>query len=305
MLDVSIIVVNWNAKDLLAKCLTCVQNTVKNASYEIIVVDNNSTDGSQDMVRRDFPAVQLIANPQNVGFARANNQAMRFSQGRYVLLLNSDAFVKEHTIDHMVDFMDAHPEAGMSACKLLYGDGRLQPSCTSFPTLLTEFFTAVGLSQAFPKSRLFGHYMMTYWNYDDTREVDSIMGAFMLVRASALDAVGLMDESYFMYSEEVDWCFRFKKANWKIYFHPDVEAVHLWGGSASQVKTKMHVQMYRSRVMFFRKNYGQLSAALLKLLLGLSCLLRIGPGALYYLVKPQGQQKREASWQLLRALPGL
>lgn len=301
MMDVSIIVVNWNTKDLLAKCLRCVQQTVKKVSYEILVVDNNSTDGSQDMMRQDFPDVTLIANSQNGGFAKANNQAMHVSKGRYVLLLNSDAFVKENTIDYMVAFMDEHPEAGMAGCKLLYEDGRLQPSSTSFPTLETEFYMATRLDKIFPKSPTFGKYLMTYWNFDSVRDVDIIMGAFMLVRASAITQVGHMDESYFMYSEEADWCYRFKKAGWKIYFVPDVETIHIWWGSGRKVRVEMHIQMYKSKVFFFRKNYGAFPSQILKVLIGLNCLIRLGPGALHYL--RADREKYHANWKLLKALP--
>jgi len=301
MLDVSIIVVNWNGRDLLARCLQCVESTIKQATYEVIVVDNASTDGSQDMVKREFPQVKLIENTSNVGFARANNQAMAMAQGRYVLLLNSDAFVKEGTVDTMVAFMDTHPEAGMAGCKLLYEDGRLQPSCSSFPTLATEFFMATRLDKLFPKSPLFGRYLMTYWNFDSLREVDSIMGAFMMVRASAIEQVGMMDERYFMYSEEADWCFQFKKAGWKIYFVPNTEAVHLWWGSGRKLRVEMHIQMYRSKVLFFRKNYGWLASMILKFLFGLNCLLRLGPGAAYYL--RADREKYQANWQLLKAIP--
>ena len=304
MLDLSVIIVNWNTSDLLAKCLRCVESTVQRVSYETWVVDNASTDGSVDMLRRDFPDVKLIANSQNVGFARANNQAMAVAAGRYVLLLNSDAFVKDNTIDEMVRFMDEHPDAGLAGCKLLYDDGRLQPSCSSFPTLATELFIAFGLDRLFPKSPIFGKYRMTDWDYRDAREVDVIMGAFMLARADAIQKVGVMDEAFFMYSEEVDWCYRFKQAGWKIYFTPEVETVHLWGGSSKAVKVETLIRLYRSRVQFFRKHYGRLTAALYKLILGLNCFVRIGPGAAYYLLRPASREKHYAFRQLLRALPG-
>jgi GT2 family glycosyltransferase len=306
MLDLSIIVVNWNTRDLLAKCLSCVESTAKNISYETIVVDNASTDGSQDMVRAQFPAVKLIANTENVGFARANNQGIKIAGGRYVLLLNSDAFVKERTLDHMVAFMDEHPEAGMAGCKLLYEDGRLQPSCATFPTLATEFYIALGLDKLFPKSKVFGKYLMTDWDYSDTREVDVIMGAFMMVRKTGIDQVGMMDESFFMYSEEVDWCYRFKAAGWKILFTPDVETVHIWGGSSKAVKVETLIRLYRARVQFFRKHYGRLTAFLYKIILGLNSLVRVGPGAVYYLSRnnPDSRQKHYAFLQLLRAIPG-
>ncbi len=306
MPDVSIIIVNWNTRDLLAKCLRCVEATIHKVSYDVYVVDNASSDGSQDMVRQDFPSVKLIANTDNVGFARANNQAMRVCEGRYVLLLNSDAFVKEGTIDRMVAFMDAHPDAGMVGCKLLYEDESLQRSCAIFPTLATEFYIAVGLDKIFPNSKIFGKYLMTDWNYDDTRVVDVIMGAFMLARADVIQKVGLMDEAFFMYSEEVDWCYRFKEAGWKVYFSPDAEAIHIWGGSSKAVKVETIIRLYRARVQFFRKHYGNLTAFLYKIILVFNSLVRVGPGALYYLTRgnPDSRQKHYAFLQLLRAIPG-
>lgn len=307
MPDVSIIIVNWNAQALLAKCLRHVQDTVKRVSYEVIVVDNHSSDGSQDMVRRDFPATTLIANSDNKGFAAANNQGIAVSQGRYVLLLNSDAFVEDGTIDEMVAFMDARPDAGMAACKLLYEDRRLQRSCNRFPTLETELYTAVGLEKLFPHHRVFGKYLLGDWDYDDVRTVDVVMGAFMLVRRDAIDQVGVMDEGYFMYSEEVDWCYRFKQAGWKTYFNPRTQAVHLWGGTSKQVRWEMFIELYRSRLRFFRRSYGALSAFLLKLILGVNCLVRIVPGALYYRAggSQEQRQKHAAFRQLLAQLPGL
>ena len=306
MLDVSIIVVNWNARGLLARCLQCVASTVKQISYEVIVVDNGSSDGSQEMVKRDFPQVRLIENEKNVGFATANNQGMAIAQGRYVLLLNSDAFVNEGTLDTMVAFMDEHPDAGMAACKLLYEDGTVQPSASHFPSLETEFYTAVGLEKLFPTSRVFGKYQMRYWDHNDMREVDVILGAFMLVRREAIDQVGMMDPSFFMYSEEVDWCYRFKKAGWKIYSTPETDAVHIWGGTSQQVRAEMMVQLYLSRVKFFRKHYGRLSANVLKLILGLNFVMRVVPGYLYYLTRSNRQalQKHEAFRRLLASLPG-
>ncbi len=308
MLDLSIIIVNWNGKDLLTKCLQCVESTVKKISYETFVVDNASTDGSQDMVRRDFPNVKLMANTDNVGFAKANNQAMKIAVGRYVLLLNSDAFVKENTLDAMVAFMDEHPDAGMASCKLFYEEGQLQLSCTSFPTLRTELYITLGLPKLFPKSHEFGRYFYEDWDYNSVRsDIDVILGAFMLARKTAIDAVGMMDESYFMYSEEVDWCYRFKKKGWKIYFEPKVEAIHLWGGTSKQVKIQMLIQLYRSRIKFFRENYSWLSGQLLKVILGVYCVSRIVPWGLSNRLKPNSnlKQKQQAFQALLKALPGL
>jgi GT2 family glycosyltransferase len=304
MLDLSIIVVNWNTRDLTARCLSAVDATVKKIAYETIVVDNNSSDGSQDMVRTQFPNVKLIANMDNGGFAKANNQGIQISQGRYVLLLNSDAFVLENTLDTMVTFMDSHPEAGMAGCKLLYENGSLQASCATFPTLATEFYIAVGLDKLFPKSKIFGKYLMTDWDYSTMREVDVIMGAFMMVRKTGIDQVGVMDESFFMYSEEVDWCYRFKAAGWKILFTPEVECIHIWGGSSRAVKVETLIRLYRARVQFFRKHYGRLTAFLYKIILIFNSLVRVVPGAVYYLRNEAGRQKHYAFRQLLGAIPG-
>jgi len=307
MIDLSIVIVNWNTREFLSRCLKAVYDTTSHLDFQVIVVDNGSTDGSQEMVQQAFPDVHLIANQENLGFAGANNQAIRHSQGRYVLLLNSDAFVGENTIEQMVAFMDAHPEAGMAGCKLRYEDGRLQPSCYSFPSLLTELWIATQLDKLFPKSPVFGKYRMTFWGYDNVRQVDVILGAFMLVRSTAITQVGLMDERYFMYSEEVDWCYRFKEKGWKIYFNPGVEAVHVGGGTTRQVRAEMLVQMYRSRIDFFRKYHGRLQAMLLKLIIAFNCLLRLGPGAWFYFLseKSHMRQKYQAFWQLLWALPTL
>jgi GT2 family glycosyltransferase len=307
MTDLSVVIVNWNTREFLSRCLRSVYDTTLDLDFEVIVVDNGSTDGSQEMVQQEFPGVGLIVNTENKGFAKANNQAIRRSRGGYVLLLNSDAFVRENAIEHAIAFMDGHPEAGMAGCKLLFEDGRLQPSCYAFPTLFTEFLIAVGLDRLFPRSRLFGKYGMTYWDFDDIREVDVILGAFMLVRATAIDEVGLMDERYFMYSEEVDWCYRFREKGWKIYFYPHVEAVHLGGGSTRRVRAEMLIRLYGSRIEFFRKHHGRLSARLLKLVIGFNCLLRIGPGAWYYVRSddPQIRQKYRAFLRLLRVLPTL
>ena len=306
MMDVAIIIVNWNGKDLLRRCLNAVRETVQEVSYETYVVDNHSSDGSQEVVRNEYPWVKLIANTENLGFAKANNQAMRLSleQSRYVLLLNSDAFVKPHCIDQMVAFMDQHPEAGLGAPKLLYEDGRLQRSCYTFPTLWTELWIALGIDKFMSRSRLFGDYNLTHWNYDTVREVDVIMGAFMLARREAVQQVGLMDEAFFMYSEEVDWCYRFAAAGWKTLFSPAVECIHLWGGSSQQVKVESLIRLYKARVQFARKHYSGLTTLAYKGVIALNALVRIIPGAPFYLRSAHGRQKHYAFRRLLAAVPG-
>lgn len=242
---------------------------------EVIVVDNGSTDGTLEMLRRNYPHVRLIANEQNVGFARANNQGLAMSRGQYVLLLNSDAFLRGPALARLVRFMETHPEAGAAGPRLYYDDGTPQRSCWSFPTLATEFYGALGLDKLFSRSQTFGRYKMTYWDMQDMREVDVVMGACLIIRREAVEQIGYLDERFFMYSEEVDWCYRLRQAGWRVYFVPDAEATHLWGGTSRVLPVQTLVQLYRSRLLFFRKHYGLTTAMAYKGVLALACLVRL------------------------------
>lgn len=308
-MDLSVIIVNWNTKELLSRCLSLVYDTVTNLECEVFVVDNASQDGSAAMVRRFFPQTRLLENEENVGFARANNQAIKESRGRYILLLNSDTFVMEGTIERMVAFMDAHPEAGVAGCRLYYPNGKLQLSCTSFPTLATEFYLLTSLDRLFPRNPVLGRYWMTYWDFNSVREVDVVLGAFIIVRSQAMEEVGLLDESFFMYSEELDWCYRFKEKGWKIYYMPYAEAIHIGGASTEKVKAEMILELYRSRVAFFRKHYGLPNALLLKIMLAAASIPRLFLFSTRYILKDEAgenaRQKWFGYWKLLKALPSL
>lgn len=308
-MELSVIIVNWNTKELLSRCLSLVYDTVTNLECEVFVVDNASQDGSAAMVRRFFPQTRLLENEENVGFARANNQAIKESRGRYILLLNSDTFVMEGTIERMVAFMDAHPEAGVAGCRLYYPNGKLQLSCTSFPTLATEFYLLTSLDRLFPRNPVLGRYWMTYWDFSSVREVDVVLGAFIIVRSQAMEEVGLLDESFFMYSEELDWCYRFKEKGWKIYYMPYAEAIHIGGASTEKVKAEMILELYRSRVAFFRKHYGLPNALLLKIMLAAASIPRLFLFSTRYILKDEAgenaRQKWFGYWKLLKALPSL
>lgn len=308
-MDLSIIVVNWNTKELLSKCLKLVYDTVTSLEFELFVVDNASQDGSAVMVKELFPQALLIENGENVGFSRANNQAIKESSGRYILLLNTDTFVTKGTIEQMVAFMDAHPETGAAGCRLYFPNGQLQLSCSSFPTLFTEFCLATSLDKLFPSSPFFGRYRMNYWDFNDVREVDVVLGAFMIIRRRVIEQVGLLDETFFMYSEEVDWCYRIKEGGWKIYYVPYAEATHIWGGSVEQIKADMFVEMYRSRIAFFQKYYGWISVLGLKLLLAGACIARlVSLPVRYVLGGSPGKETRQrlcGYWRLFKALPSL
>jgi GT2 family glycosyltransferase len=304
-LDLSIILVNWNGRELLARALKCVYATVRELRYEVLVVDNASSDGSAELVRERFPQATLIVNRENLGFGRANNQAAAEARGRHLLLLNTDCFVHAGAIDELVRFLDAHPAAGAVGPRLRYEDGALQRSVSSFPTLKTELWTALGLAQRFPKSPLFGQYQMTYWDLDDLREVDSLMGACLLLRGAAIEQLGLFDEQFFMYSEEVDLCYRLRQAGWKSYFLPTAEATHIWGGSARKVAGESCLRLFHSRVQFFRKHYGALAASAYKGLLLLSGGLRVLASPLIFALRRDRGALRVFSnyLALLRALP--
>ena len=252
MSDLSIIIVNWNTKELLIQCLNSLRPTSKRLEMEIFVVDNGSTDGSEEAVKAAFPVVNLIENQMNLGFARANNQAIRLSTGEYILLLNPDTQVKEGAIETLKAFMENHPEAGVVGAQLLNRDGSKQNSIANFPSLATELTNKSLLRWFFP-DRFPGKEQ----TYSEPIEVDSVIGACMMVRREAMEQVGLLDEDYFLFLEETDWCYRIRRAGWKIYHHPQAEVYHFQGKSAEKEKKRAKAEYYRSRYHFFKKNRGR------------------------------------------------
>jgi len=273
-MNVSIIVVNWNTKALLRDCLNSVYEQIRD-DYEIIVVDNASTDGSKEMVRNDFPKVVLIENNKNRGFAAANNQGMAVAKGKYVLLLNSDTIVLDNCISNIVSFADKHHRAGVIGCRVLNSDSTLQQTCFMFPSILNLFLSSSYLYKIFPKSRFFGRELMTWWDANDIREVDIVKGCFMLVRREAIEEVGGMDENFFMYAEETDWCYRFKKNGWKVLFAPVGEIIHYGGQSTTQIPVAMIVQLRLSILKFIKKHYGRPSHIMARFLVALFFAVRL------------------------------
>lgn len=275
MMDVTIIVVNWNTRDILRDCLNSVYEQTEGISFEVVVVDNASVDGSAGMVQEKFPQVILIENTENRGFAAANNQGMCVARGRYVLLLNSDAIVLDRAIQKTIAFAEQHTEAAVVGCKVLNPDQTLQPTCFMFPSLLNLFLSTTYLYKFFPRSRFFGRERMTWWDRQDVREVEVVTGCFMLVRKEAIDQVGMMDEGFFMYAEEADWCYRFKKAGWKRFFLPSAQIIHLGAQSSKQVKVPMMIQLRKAILQFIEKNYGSFHQRVARILVCLFFLLRI------------------------------
>lgn len=261
----SVILVNWNTCDLLARCLESVQADLP-ADSEVWVVDNASTDGSAAMVRERHPWVHLIENAENVGFARANNQALAASQGQYVLLLNSDTEVQAGALTALVSFMESHPQVGAVGPRLLNSDGSLQPSCHPMLTPGREFWRLLFLERLWPRAT----YAMERWPLDAPRSVEVIKGACLLLRRQALDQVGPLDERYFVYTEEVDLCYRLGQAGWELWWVPQAVVVHHEAQSTRQASESMYVQLYRSKVQFYEKYGGKGRAQQFKWLLRLA-----------------------------------
>lgn len=256
--DVSIIIVNYNTCRLTMDCLRSVYDSVTDFSYEIILVDNNSHDESIEMISREFPNVNLIANEDNTGFARANNQGMEVASGRYVLLLNSDTVVRQDTLETMISFMDGRLDLGASGCKIILPDGSLDKACKrGFPTPAASFYYAFGFSKLFPDRPRFNGYQLGYLDPDQDYPVDCLVGAFMLLRRETIDQVGGLDEEFFMYGEDLDWCYRIKEAGWGIYYYPQTTIVHLKGGSARRRPFKIVYEFHRAMILFHRKHYSR------------------------------------------------
>ncbi len=294
MVDISIIIVSWNTKDILYGCLKSVSEQTKNIDYEIIVVDNASTDGSVEMVKKNFPAVILVENSKNRGFAAANNQGIAVAKGRYVLLLNSDTIIINDAISKTVSVADNNPDAAVVACKVLNPDGSLQPTCFMFPSILNMVLSSSYLYKLLPRSRFFGREQMTWWDRNDVRQVDVVTGCFMLVRQTAIERVGLLDEQYFMYGEETDWCYCFKQAGWKVMFTPVGEIIHLGNQSSKSHPASMLLQLRGSILIFMKKHHGPMGYAFACVLVCAFFALRVPIWAFLALV-PGRKQKN--AWQ--------
>ncbi len=261
---ISIIVVNWNTRDLLAACIRSVQQTASSLVNEIIVVDNASSDDSCEMLRRDFPEVTLIENRENVGFAGANNQAARLAQGKWVFLLNSDAELQAGALQALLTLAESAPRVGIVGAHLINPDGSFQASYSPFPSLWSEFLILSGLGRL-----CYGRWYPSHGpeTANGPQKVDYVEGAALLIRGETYLQMGGLDEGFFMYAEEVDLCRTFHENGWEVYYHPEARILHHGGGSSTGRRTAREGDLYRSRVRFFRKHYGSASALALKTLI--------------------------------------
>jgi len=270
-MDLSVIIVSHNTRELLALCLdSLLANLAASAfGYEVIVVDNASRDRTVEMVLKRFPQVQLLANEENLGFAAANNQGVKESKGDYLLLLNPDTLVQGEALQLMLEFLGSHPRVGLVGPKLLYPDGRLQHSAFSFPTLPMIFLDFFPLNHRLINSRLNGRYPKALYEAGEPFPVDHPLGAAMMVRREAVDQVGPLDEGFFIYCEEVDWCMRMKKMGWEIFCLPQAEIVHYVGKSTGQFREAMYVELHRSRYRLYEKHYSPAFRLMARLIVGL------------------------------------
>jgi len=282
-IDVSAIIVNWNTKDLLLSCVRSLITNTHKVSLEIIVVDNDSKDGSQEVLKQHFPDVTLIQNKENLGFAKANNIGIRASSGKYICLVNSDVELKNECLDKMKDYIDQHTEIGMLGPKIYYPDGKIQSSCKRFPTLWRHFCEAICFHRIAPQSKLFAGEKMTFFTYDKILGVDCLIGAFWFIRRKALEQVGLLDENFFFYSEDFDWCKRFWNHGWQVVFFPNAEIIHHTGSSSKKIPIKYYIQQRRAKLQYWDKHHGWLSTKCIKVIMMLHQIVRILLQTLIYI----------------------
>ncbi|KXG76291.1 glycosyltransferase family 2 protein [Thermotalea metallivorans] len=255
-MDLSIIIVNYNTKELTLQTLRSIYAGNNKFLYEVILVDNASKDDSVEVFKKEFPQVKLIENNQNLGFSKANNIGIKMAGGRYILLLNSDTLVIEDTLEIMIKFMDTHLDVGAAGCKVELPDGSLDKACKrSFPTPQNALYHALKLDHIFPHHKKFGEYNLTFLDENQTHEVDCLVGAFMLIRREVIEQVGLLDEDFFMYGEDIDWCYRIKQVGWKIVYYPKTKIIHYKGGSSKKKNPKLIYEFYRAMYLFYHKHY--------------------------------------------------
>lgn len=289
MVDLSIVIVNWNVKDLLRQCLHSLLDqaflvsakeslwqTAEGHSFEILVIDSASSDGSVDMVRGEFPHVYLYASEVNLGYSGGNNLGLRKSRGEYILLLNPDTKVLGSALDEMTSYMKTHPEVGVVGPQLQYPDGQIQSSRRRFPVLATALVESTFLEKWMPRHRILAHYRMLDQSDDETARVDWLVGACLLVRAEVRDQVGVIDDQYFMYSEELDWQKRIRETGWTIVYLPSARIIHYEGKSSEQVGALTHIRFSRSKVLYFCRHHSWWAGRLIQVWLLLNYAYEYG-----------------------------
>lgn len=273
-MDLSVCIVSYNCRDLLRDCLLSVQRTATGLEHEVIVADNASEDGTLEMLANEFPQVVCLANDDNLGFAGGTNQAMERAGGDFLIMLNPDTEVQPGALEHLVAFLRGRPWVGAVGPGLTGSDGELQATCHPFPRLALTLYAQLGLHRLFPRSPIFGAYDMTWWDHAAPRRVDWVSGACLAVSREAWERAGRFDEEYFMYSEEVDWCYRLAQAGLECWYLPEAEVIHHEAASWGAASRERILASHRSNFRFFGKNYGRASEALARLMVACGAVVR-------------------------------
>jgi len=288
--EVSIIIVNWNTKGYLKKCLNSINQAITGINVEIIVVDNASNDGSVDMVQKEFPFVKLIINFENLGFAKANNIGIASSVGNYLCFINSDVVVDRNCIKELVQYLKKNKKVGIVGPLIKNPDGTVQPSCYGYPTLWNMLCHAIGLHRLFPYSKLFCGRMI-YKSHDAVQNVEVLIGCFWCVRREALDSVGMLDENFFMYAEDIDWCKRYHDAGWDVVFYPDTEVIHFGGASSENAPIRFYIEMQKADLHYWEKHHGSIKKYLYKGNMYLFHFLRIVINSVLYVLNYKNKEE--------------
>lgn len=300
--DISIIILSWNDRQHLEECLQSLSNCTKSRAVEIVVVDNASTDGSPEIVEDRFPGVRLIRNKENIGFARGNNMGVKASHGKYVCLLNSDIKVSNGCIEALADYLEQHPDIGMIGPRILNGDMTHQSSCRTFPTLWNNFCSATGAASAFMGSKLFSGEHMFYFKGDRILDVDVLVGCFWMARREAINEFGLLDEDFFMYAEDVDWCKRCWDAGWRVVFLPEAQAIHYRGGSSvKQDPVWVAVTQQRSILRYWHKHHGAVGCFSMACLIFIHKFVRLAAASISRLLRPSRRKENGIRIRVFRA----
>jgi GT2 family glycosyltransferase len=293
-MDISVIILSWNDSRYLEECLMSLPKPTGGRLREIIVVDNASTDGTPEMAEKRFPYIKMIRNRENLGFPKGNNVGISAATGSYLCLLNSDVKLSAACLETLAKYMDEHQDIGIIGPRILNADGSHQSSCRSFPSLWNNFCSIIGLTRLFKKSRFFSGEHMFYFKGDQTRDVDVLVGCFWLVRREALNQFGLLDEQFFMYAEDVDWCKRCWDSGWRVTFHPASDAIHYRGGSSAKSDpVKLAVTQQRSVLRYWKKHHGLYGLAGISALMALQKTGRALVAAMSLVTSPRETRKFE------------
>ena len=297
MPDISIVIISWNAKDFLLDCLESLKTNLPDVSMEIIIVDNASTDGSPEAVEKKYPDIHLIRNDQNYGFANANNIGIKESKGRYICLINSDVKVLSECLTRLYDYIEKNPFIGIIGPRILNSDLSLQCTCRHFPSLWNIFCSTMALNRLFPNSQIFSDEQMFYFKHDVIRNVDVLSGCFLMVRREAFEHVGYLDDQFFMYSEDIDWCKRFWQAGWQIVFFPEAESIHHGHASSANNPLRFSAALEKSLFQYWAKYHSKFSRLVLFCIITLQHILRIISESLLYVFRPSTRAKRKLQLQ--------